>query len=920
MDFRLRIILIVLLGVYSLNFYGQGSVEGTITDSFTGETLIGVNVVYASGKGVISDFEGKYKIDFGNGSYTLTISYVGYISQTINIIINNNSVIVDAALKTVTLGEVEVVGDLAQSRETPVAFSTITPVQIQEELAAQEIPMILNSTPGVYATQQGGGDGDARINIRGFSQRNVAVMIDGLPVNDMENGWVYWSNWFGLDAVTQTIQVQRGLGASKLALPSVGGTMNIITAGISQERKIKIKQDVGDNGYLRSSIGYTSGQLKGGWGVTAAGSYKRGKGWVDRTFTEGWFYYLKVDKKIGKHIISFTTMGAPQEHGQRKYKKPIATYDSVYAAKLGVDTAAAAYFASSLDPTSMVNKGLRYNADWGSYTDLNGENHVLNDKINYYFKPLFTLRHFWSPNDKFYLSNILYLSLGKGGGTAMKKTVMPKYITDEGQVDMQAYYDKNLNFVDTNFSDKPQSYQFVRSNNNNHNWIGFLSTFNYSITNEFTFSGGIDLRRYVGVHYEEVYNLLGGTYLFDKRNSNRDPNMMLHEGDKINYHNDAQIYWGGIFTQLEYKTGNFSAFINLTAATTGFKKIDYFLPRELKLSDTTLTIGYGSSIEYNGQVYNDETPGLTWQQSDWKWIPGYTFKGGVNYNLSEKSNAFLNLGYMSKAPAFTNVYEKYNVNLLRDIRNEYIKAIELGYSFQNRLFTVNTNAYYTAWENKPGRQVSVPLEDGQTGYFNIQGMDALHMGVELDFIVRILDNLKVDGLMSIGDWKWNSADSVKLYDDNNSFVKTQYFNAKGVHVGDAAQTQLGMGIRYEPIKRLYISARATYFDNYYADFNPLFLNPDEFPNSFDENGNPIDSWEIPSYFMVGFNAGYTMYFKEFRFDLRGSVLNALNELYISDAMNNDTYSSKVLTGDAMSAGVFMGLGRRFNVSLAITLP
>ena len=65
-------------------------------------------------------------------------------------------------------------------------------------LGSQDIPMILNTTPSVYTTQQGGGAGDARINVRGFNQRNVAVMINGVPQNDMENGWVYWSNWDGV--------------------------------------------------------------------------------------------------------------------------------------------------------------------------------------------------------------------------------------------------------------------------------------------------------------------------------------------------------------------------------------------------------------------------------------------------------------------------------------------------------------------------------------------------------------------------------------------------------------------------------------------------------------------------------------------------------------------------------------------------
>ena len=141
---------------------------------------------------------------------------------------------------------------MAIDRKTPVAFSTIPLKKINEELASQDIPMVLNSTPGVYATQQGGGDGDARITIRGFNQRNVAVMIDGIPVNDMENGWVYWSNWFGLDAVTSNIQVQRGLGASKIAIPSVGGTMNLLTKGIDSRKGGSFKQEVDSYGKLRT--------------------------------------------------------------------------------------------------------------------------------------------------------------------------------------------------------------------------------------------------------------------------------------------------------------------------------------------------------------------------------------------------------------------------------------------------------------------------------------------------------------------------------------------------------------------------------------------------------------------------------------------------------------------------------------------
>ncbi|NTV84529.1 MAG: TonB-dependent receptor plug domain-containing protein, partial [Bacteroidales bacterium] len=493
--------------------------------------------------------------------------------------------------------------------------------------------MVLKAT-GVSATQQGGGDGDARINIRGFSQRNVAVMIDGIPVNDMENGWVYWSNWFGLDLVTQRIQVQRGLGASKLALPSIGGTMNIITAGIQQKRQIKVKQEVANDGYFRTSVGYTSGQLPHGWGITAAGSYKTGKGWVDQTYTKGWFYYLKVDKKLGDHLVSFSAMGAPQEHGQRRYQKPMATYDSDYAYDQGVTQNPGSYYNTTyLDSNYMVDKGTRYNPDWGKYTDKNGNEVILNEKVNYYHKPQFTLRDFWNINEKLYLSNIIYLSLGNGGGTSLKRSVRADqgFITEDGQIDMQRYYDIN---TDPDFATDPlypgelKSYQYLRSQINNHQWYGLLSTFNYTINDKFTFSGGLDLRRYKGEHYEEVYDLIGGDYILDASNANRNPNAQLFVGDKLNYYNDGIVQYGGFFTQLEYVSGNLSAFANLTGAYSGFKKIDYFLPKYIDVDDTTLYVEWGKPVTYNDVVYDENSGGLKYQESDYYWKPGFTVKAG----------------------------------------------------------------------------------------------------------------------------------------------------------------------------------------------------------------------------------------------------------------------------------------------------
>jgi iron complex outermembrane receptor protein len=951
--------ILVLTILFPVFLFGQKyMIRGVVTDANSGETLIGATISYGEGKGVVTDMDGRYYLKIEPGTYHLKVSYVGYIPQELDVVVQKEEMTQDFKLGTLTLTEVEVVADVAKTRETPIAFSTVQPIKLQEELASRDLPMILNKTPGVYATQLGGGDGDARINIRGFSQRNLAVMIDGIPVNDMENGWVYWSNWFGLDAVTRNIQVQRGLGASKLALPSVGGTMNIITRGIDANLGGMIKQEFGSDGYLRTSLGVTTGQLKHGWGVTIAGSYKQGNGWVDNTWTKGWFGYMRVDKKLGHHTLTFSAMGAPQKHGQRKYQKSIATFDKNYAAKEGIDTA-----------KSGPSYGLRYNSNWGHLNRwtwgpngsdgeptmvANSETENLAQAKNYFFKPQFSLRDFWRINDKLYWSNIVYASIGDGGGTGtFSSNNAGGYITStfnilesDGLVNFQSYYDRNMN------DPSGRSEGILRSSVNNHRWYGFLSTFSWDISEEFSLSGGVDLRSYKGQHYGEVYDLLGGDFLRDDANKNKNKYQNMYVGDKIYYNNDALVRWGGVFAQLEYKKGNWSAFLNMTTAVSAYKRIDYFRKKDVVVDGNTFTevVGYGQIFYYNGtssitydstrndkqytsndtlfvvrgadtlSMYNPTAYSINsseaqFTETGWKVLPGFTIKGGANYNIDKRNNVFFNLGYLSKAPRFANVYNNSNMEYL-DIRNEYIKALELGYSFNTKSIGLNVNGYLTQWKNRPLDQAVSITYEGESYPVNINGIDALHMGIEIEFGWKPIPSLQWDQVLSYGDWRWTSGGTAYIMDPAGNIISDFTYNAKGVHVGDAAQFQFMESLRWEIIKYLYVSGSGTLFAKNFAQMDPVSLTPD----FMDANGNPRDSWQLPVYATVDINAGYRFLFKNFKLDLRASVLNLLDEVYVSDATNNDTYSvsPNPYSFDAKSAGVFFGQGRTFNASIAIS--
>ncbi|MDP4716769.1 MAG: TonB-dependent receptor, partial [Flavobacteriales bacterium] len=211
----------------------QGILSGTVRDALSGETLPSAFVLWANKeKGQAVDPSGKFSISLPYGEYEFIITAVGYEEVKKNISITKKEYSLDFDLIQTMQKEIVISADIAVGRSVPVAYSNIGLKRIEEELAGREMATLANTTPGTYATRAGGGDGDARVTIRGFSGSNVAVMLDGVPVNDMENGTVYWSNWFGLDLATQTTQIQRGLGASKLVIPAVGGTMNIITRGI----------------------------------------------------------------------------------------------------------------------------------------------------------------------------------------------------------------------------------------------------------------------------------------------------------------------------------------------------------------------------------------------------------------------------------------------------------------------------------------------------------------------------------------------------------------------------------------------------------------------------------------------------------------------------------------------------------------
>jgi iron complex outermembrane receptor protein len=249
-------------------------------------------------------------------------------------------------------------------------------------------------------------------------------MINGVPVNDMENGWVYWSNWDGLGDATSSIQVQRGLSAVNLATPSIGGTMNIISDPTALKFGVNFKQELGNDGFLKTTLGANSGKM-GKFAASVNLVKKTGNGLIDKNWTDAWAYYMGLSYEINsKNRLELYALGSPQRHGQNLYKQNAATYSHDYARdELGYSQAdldskreatTGRFYSENWSPVSSSYTGQQY---WDGSAQDRYDPEFLNERENYFHKPIVNLNWYSQLSDKLSLYTTAYRSGGQGGRT-----------------------------------------------------------------------------------------------------------------------------------------------------------------------------------------------------------------------------------------------------------------------------------------------------------------------------------------------------------------------------------------------------------------------------------------------------------------------------------------------------------------------
>lgn len=874
---RKLLLLVFLLGGFAA--FSQTTVTGTVIDSESNDPLAGANVVETgTTNGAITDFDGNFTLETSTKSGTLTISYIGYTIEKVSFNSVNGVANIGTVKITVdsdALEEVVIVGkgiiDLAKDRQTPIAVSTISAAEIQAKAVGNvEFPEAVKSTPSVYVSNQAGGFGDSQMFLRGFDQTNTAFLLNGQPINGMEDGRMYWSNWSGMSDVANAVQVQRGLGSSKLAISSVGGTVNIVSRAASRKEGGFARFMTGNDSYFKGTLSYDSG-LKGKWAYSfLLDHWQAHRKYSDGTAGQGQNYFIGIGYVPNdKHSFNFLLTGAPQWHDQN--------------------------FSDSLEDYDQYGK--RYNANSGFY---NGERYTF--RRNYYHKPIVNLNWDWNISDKTSLSSVAYASFGRGGGTgpAGSSRNIDAVRNNNGEIDFNELEENNIESAENGIGSFGQGSVVRRMSVNNHNWFGFLTNLESAVSDNFTFNLGVDTRFYKGNHWYQMNDLLGLQGYADNRGYGdaRDSDYVISdtfeanpwaalfnsadESQRFNYDYSENINYIGGFGQAEYKTDNFSAFVQGAVSTQSYQ-------REGRAE--------GSEIEgVNGLGKSEKVNKM-----------GYNVKGGMAYSFIENNTLFANAGYYSRQPFLDNIFSDIrNSNYIlegeNEIDNEEILGVEVGYRLRAGAFSLDLNGYYTSWGN---RFLSGGIIDANTTstdpveqvdrYQRFTDITQVHKGFEFEGKYRYSSAFMFRAFGSIGNWKYDGETPYQTRaDETNELLEEGSVDLTGTKVGNAPQTSFGFGFKYNVIGGLSVDADYNIYTDLYG-----FVDAEDVIESALVN-EVYQAERLPAYSVLDAGITYKFDFGGNNFTFRANCYNTTNEMYLNQ---KDSF------------GYYYGNGRTWNASI-----
>ena len=712
--------------------------------------------------------------------------------------------------------------ELDNEKKQDNASFVFTESQLGEDEDMTQNVIMMNSNSNVYTSNVGYLWSPVRFKFRAYSSQYSDIYMNGVQVNNLENGQFNYSTIGGMNDATRNQDAATPFEVNAFGMSSIGGSSNYDFRASNYAAGNKVTLSGLNRNYtLRAMYTYGTGLTKKGWAFFGTVGYRwanMNTAAVDGTFYNSLGYFLSAQKVINEnHSLNLATWGNPTERAQQ---------------------------GASTDEAYWLANDRQYNPYWGYQ---NGEKRASRVVNNY--EPSVLLTWDYKINERMKLTTSAFTKYAKYSSTRLNYNGQnpapdywknfPSYNYDvwsnTGTADEYAAWEKSrdywmssirhrqIDFDKLYFANQQlnttghDAVYWIEAKHNDHLANSLGSTFDWSIDNSTKFQVGLQLANNKGYHYSTMEDLLGGAYFHNVntyaqgRYASNDseiqydlnnPNGVVREGDKMRYDYDI----------ISQNAKAWASFV-----------------KDKGISHNYLSVKMGATQMWrNGHMLNGfYDPAKGWAKNASYGKSGKAhfldggFKVGSTLNLGKGNSISMGVGYEARAPRASVAFEspEMNNNFVPNLKKEKIFSAELGYALNCSWARLNLTGYYTHTYEGTDWQNFYFDDVNSFTYVSLTGLEKDYYGAELGVTFKVTSNFDINVTGTMAEAKYTSNSRVDYMLSTEGTTKQDICYNKGMRESGTPLAAISLGLSYR-IKGWYLDLTGNYYDRIYLSYSP----------------------------------------------------------------------------------------------------
>ena len=712
--------------------------------------------------------------------------------------------------------------ELDNEKKQDNASFVFTESQLGEDEDMTQNVIMMNSNSNVYTSNVGYLWSPVRFKFRAYSSQYSDIYMNGVQVNNLENGQFNYSTIGGMNDATRNQDAATPFEVNAFGMSSIGGSSNYDFRASNYAAGNKVTLSGLNRNYtLRAMYTYGTGLTKKGWAFFGTVGYRwanMNTAAVDGTFYNSLGYFLSAQKVINEnHSLNLATWGNPTERAQQ---------------------------GASTDEAYWLANDRQYNPYWGYQ---NGEKRASRVVNNY--EPSVLLTWDYKINERMKLTTSAFTKYAKYSSTRLNYNGQnpapdywknfPSYNYDvwsnTGTADEYAAWEKSrdywmssirhrqIDFDKLYFANQQlnttghDAVYWIEAKHNDHLANSLGSTFDWSIDNSTKFQVGLQLANNKGYHYSTMEDLLGGAYFHNVntyaqgRYASNDseiqydlnnPNGVVREGDKMRYDYDI----------ISQNAKAWASFV-----------------KDKGISHNYLSVKMGATQMWrNGHMLNGfYDPAKGWAKNASYGKSGKAhfldggFKVGSTLNLGKGNSISMGVGYEARAPRASVAFEspEMNNNFVPNLKKEKIFSAELGYALNCSWARLNLTGYYTHTYDGTDWQNFYFDDVNSFTYVSLTGLEKDYYGAELGVTFKVTSNFDINVTGTMAEAKYTSNSRVDYMLSTEGTTKQDICYNKGMRESGTPLAAISLGLSYR-IKGWYLDLTGNYHGRIYRSYSP----------------------------------------------------------------------------------------------------